>query len=91
MSVLFVPPAFAKAAVVEAIDAEIPLAVVITEGIAVHDSAAFWAYAGSKGNKTRIIGPNCPGLITPASPTPASSRATSPSPAASVSCRSPAR
>lgn len=56
---------FSKAAVVEAIDAEIPLAVVITEGIAVHDSAAFWAYANEKGNKTRIIGPNCPGLITP--------------------------
>src|SRR5439155_1468301 len=54
-----------KAAVVEAIHAEIPLAVVITECIAVHDSAAFWAYAKSKGNKTRIIGPNCPGLITP--------------------------
>ncbi|MFD3550190.1 succinate--CoA ligase subunit alpha [Streptomyces sp. NPDC058655] len=65
VSVLFVPPAFAKAAVVEAIDAEIPLAVVITEGIAVHDSAAFWSYATAKGNKTRIIGPNCPGLITP--------------------------
>jgi succinyl-CoA synthetase alpha subunit len=65
VSVLFVPPAFAKAAVIEAIDAGIPLAVVITEGIAVHDSAAFWAYATSKGNKTRIIGPNCPGLITP--------------------------
>lgn len=65
VSVLFVPPAFAKAAVVEAIDAEIPLAVVITEGIAVHDSAAFYAYAVSQGNKTRIIGPNCPGLITP--------------------------
>ena len=44
---------------------EIPLAVVITEGIAVHDTAAFWAYAGKKGNKTRIIGPNCPGIITP--------------------------
>ncbi|MEV7602692.1 succinate--CoA ligase subunit alpha [Kitasatospora sp. NPDC089797] len=65
VSVLFVPPAFTKAAVVEAIDAEIPLAVVITEGVPVHDSAAFWAYAGSKGNKTRIIGPNCPGLISP--------------------------
>ena len=65
VTVIFVPPKFAKAAVVEAIDAEIPLAVVITEGIAVHDSAAFWAYAGAKGNKTRIIGPNCPGLITP--------------------------
>ena len=65
VSVLFVPPAFTKAAVVEAIDAEIPLAVVITEGVPVHDTAAFWAYAGSKGNKTRIIGPNCPGLISP--------------------------
>ncbi|MEY9969310.1 succinyl-CoA synthetase alpha subunit [Streptacidiphilus sp. MAP12-16] len=65
VSVIFVPPAFAKAAVIEAIDAEIGLAVVITEGIAVHDSASFWAYAGEKGHKTRIIGPNCPGLITP--------------------------
>jgi succinyl-CoA synthetase alpha subunit len=65
VSVIFVPPVFAKAAVIEAIDAEIGLAVVITEGIAVHDSASFWAYAGEKGNKTRIIGPNCPGLITP--------------------------
>ena len=65
VSVIFVPPVFAKAAVVEAIDAGIPLAVVITEGIAVHDSASFWAHAGEKGHKTRIIGPNCPGLITP--------------------------
>jgi succinyl-CoA synthetase alpha subunit len=65
VSVIFVPEKFTKDAVVEAIDAEIPLAVVITEGIAVHDSAAFWAYAGKKGNKTRIIGPNCPGIITP--------------------------
>ncbi|MEV7318949.1 succinate--CoA ligase subunit alpha [Streptomyces sp. NPDC093970] len=65
VSVIFVPEKFTKAAVDEAIDAEIPLAVVITEGIAVHDSAAFWAYAGKKGNKTRIIGPNCPGIITP--------------------------
>lgn len=65
VTVIFVPPKFAKSAVVEAIDAEIGLAVVITEGIAVHDSAAFWAHAGAKGNKTRIIGPNCPGLISP--------------------------
>jgi succinyl-CoA synthetase alpha subunit len=65
VTVIFVPEKFTKDAVVEAIDAEIPLAVVITEGIAVHDSASFWAYAGKKGNKTRIIGPNCPGLITP--------------------------
>ncbi|MEV6027241.1 succinate--CoA ligase subunit alpha [Streptomyces sp. NPDC052036] len=65
VTVIFVPEKFTKDAVIEAIDAEIPLAVVITEGIAVHDSAAFWSYAGKKGNKTRIIGPNCPGLITP--------------------------
>ena len=63
VSVLFVPPAFAKAAVVEAIDAAIGLAVVITEGIPVHDSAWFWAHA--QGGSTRIIGPNCPGLISP--------------------------
>ncbi|MEO3755063.1 succinate--CoA ligase subunit alpha [Streptomyces sp. B6B3] len=65
VTVIFVPEKFTKDAVIEAIDAEIPLAVVITEGIAVHDTAAFWAYAGHKGNKTRIVGPNCPGLITP--------------------------
>src|SRR4051812_32218156 len=65
VSVIFVPPAFAKGAVIEAIDAQIPLAVVITEGIPVHDSAAFWAHAVATGNKTRIIGPNCPGLISP--------------------------
>ncbi|GED85242.1 succinate--CoA ligase subunit alpha [Streptomyces sp. 6-11-2] len=65
VTVIFVPEKFTKDAVIEAIDAEIPLAVVITEGIAVHDSASFWAYAGKKGNRTRIIGPNCPGLITP--------------------------
>jgi len=63
-SVVFVPPKFAKAAVIDAIDAELPLCVVITEGIPVHDSAAFYAYAESKG-KTRLIGPNCPGLISP--------------------------
>ncbi|MDH6135930.1 succinyl-CoA synthetase alpha subunit [Kitasatospora sp. MAA4] len=65
VTVIFVPPKFTKDAVVEAIDAEIGLAVVITEGVPVHDSAAFWAYAGAKGNKTQIIGPNCPGLISP--------------------------
>jgi succinyl-CoA synthetase alpha subunit len=65
VSVIFVPPAFAKAAMIEAIDAEIPLAVVITEGIPVHDSAAAWAYNLEKGQKTRIIGPNCPGIISP--------------------------
>jgi succinyl-CoA synthetase alpha subunit len=69
VSVIFVPPRFAKDAVVEAIDAEIGLAVVITEGIPVHDSAYFWAHAlnsAATGKKpTRIIGPNCPGVISP--------------------------
>ncbi|HET6285189.1 MAG TPA: succinate--CoA ligase subunit alpha, partial [Amycolatopsis sp.] len=65
VSVIFVPPKFAKDAVIEAIDAEIPLAVVITEGIPVHDSAYFWAHAVATGNKTRVIGPNCPGVISP--------------------------
>jgi succinyl-CoA synthetase alpha subunit len=65
VSVLFVPPRFAKDAVIEAIDAEIGLAVVITEGIPVHDTAYFWAHACARGNKTRIIGPNCPGIIAP--------------------------
>jgi succinyl-CoA synthetase alpha subunit len=65
VSVIFVPPAGAKAAVIEAIDAEIPLAIVITEGIPVHDTAEFWAYACEQGNKTRIVGPNCPGIASP--------------------------
>jgi succinyl-CoA synthetase alpha subunit len=64
VSVVFVPPKFAKAAVLEAVDAGIPLVVVITEGIPVHDTAEFFAYAQKSGT-TRIIGPNCPGLITP--------------------------
>jgi succinyl-CoA synthetase alpha subunit len=64
-TVIFVPPAFAKDAVVEAIDAGIGLAVVITEGIPVHDTAAFWAHAVATGNRTRIIGPNCPGIASP--------------------------
>jgi succinyl-CoA synthetase alpha subunit len=65
VTVLFVPPKFAKDAVIEAIDAGIGLAVVITEGIPVHDTATFWAHACATGNKTRIIGPNCPGVISP--------------------------
>ncbi len=63
VSVAFVPPAFTKDAVLEAIDAGIGLLVIITEGVPVQDSADFWAYAQGKG--TRIIGPNCPGIITP--------------------------
>jgi succinyl-CoA synthetase alpha subunit len=65
VSVVFVPPPFAKGAVIEAVDAEIGLCVVITEGIPVHDSAYFWAHACARGNRTRIIGPNCPGIISP--------------------------
>ena len=64
VSVIFVPAAFTKAAVIEAIDAGIPLAVVITEGVAVKDSAEFYNYARERGT-TRLIGPNCPGLISP--------------------------
>ena len=63
VSVAFVPPAFSKDAAIEAIDAEIGLLVIITEGIPVKDSAEFYNY--SVGKKTRIIGPNCPGVITP--------------------------
>ena len=61
-SVIFVPPKFAKSAVIDAIDAALPLVVIITEGIPVHDAAAFYAYAT---DATRLIGPNCPGLISP--------------------------
>jgi succinyl-CoA synthetase alpha subunit len=64
VSVVFVPPKFAKAAVLEAVDAAIPLCVVITEGIPIHDTAAFFQYAENSG-KTRLVGPNCPGLISP--------------------------
>ncbi len=64
VSVVFVPPKFAKAAVLEAVDAKIPLAVVITEGIPVHDAAQFFQYSQNSG-ATRLIGPNCPGIISP--------------------------
>ena len=64
VTVVFVPPAGTKGAVVEAVDAGIPLIVVITEGVPVHDTASFFQYAQNSG-VTRIIGPNCPGLISP--------------------------
>jgi succinyl-CoA synthetase alpha subunit len=64
VSVVFVPPPFAKDAVVEAVDAAMPLCVIITEGIPVKDTAEFYAYAREAGT-TRLIGPNCPGLISP--------------------------
>ncbi|MGN8246541.1 succinate--CoA ligase subunit alpha [Cellulomonas soli] len=63
VSVIFVPPAHTKAAVIEAVDAGIPLAVIITEGVPVADTAEFFAYAQAKG--VRLVGPNCPGLISP--------------------------
>ena len=63
VTVIFVPAKFTKGAVVEAVEAEIPLAVVITEGVPVKDSAEFYTLAA--GSKTRLIGPNCPGLISP--------------------------
>jgi succinyl-CoA synthetase alpha subunit len=67
VSVVFVPPAFAKDAAIEAIDAQISLLVVITEGIPVQDTAYFFAYSRESGAQgaTRIIGPNCPGIISP--------------------------
>jgi succinyl-CoA synthetase alpha subunit len=65
VSVVFVPPAGTKAAVIEAIDAAMPLVVVITEGVPVHDTAEFWAQACAAGNTTRIVGPNCPGVASP--------------------------
>lgn len=63
VSVVFVPPRFAKDAVLEAVDAGIELCVVITEGIPVKDSLTY--HHAACGSQTRIIGPNCPGLISP--------------------------
>ena len=65
VSVVFVPPKFAKGAVIEAADAGVGLVVAITEGIPVHDSTAFWAHVATTGGATRLIGPNCPGIISP--------------------------
>ncbi len=68
VSVVFVPPAFTKDACLEAIDAGIGLLVVITEGVPVQDTAEVFAYlygAGTNPGGTRMIGPNCPGIITP--------------------------
>lgn len=64
-SVIFVPAAFAKSAVIEAIDAGISQVVVITEGIPVHDALIMHDYA--KQHNVTLVGPNCPGLIVPGS------------------------
>jgi succinyl-CoA synthetase alpha subunit len=64
VSVVFVPAKFTRGAVVEAVDAGIPLVVCITEGVPVKDTAEFHAYAQRSGT-TQLIGPNCPGIISP--------------------------
>ncbi|WP_028707311.1 succinate--CoA ligase subunit alpha [Propionicicella superfundia] len=64
VSVVFVPAKFTRGAVIEAVDAGIPLVVCITEGVPVKDTAEFNAYAQQSGT-TQLIGPNCPGIISP--------------------------
>jgi succinyl-CoA synthetase alpha subunit len=62
-TVIFVPPPFAADAIMEAVDAEMPLIVCITEGVPTRDMEKAWRYM--EGKKSRLIGPNCPGIISP--------------------------
>src|SRR3954470_9389305 len=62
-TVIFVPPPFAGDAIMEAVDAEMPLIVCITEGVPTRDMEKAWRYM--EGKKSRLIGPNCPGIISP--------------------------
>src|SRR6266404_5042468 len=64
-SLLFVPPPFAADAIMEAADAELPLIVCITEGVPTLDMVRVWEFLGRKGHRSRLIGPNCPGIISP--------------------------
>ncbi len=63
VTVIFVPPPFAADAIMEAVDAEMPLVICITEGVPTRDMISAWRYM--QGRKTRLIGPNCPGIISP--------------------------
>ena len=62
-TVIFVPPPFAADAIMEAVDASLPLVVCITEGVPTRDMVSVWRYM--EGKNTRLIGPNCPGIISP--------------------------
>ena len=87
-SVIYVPPAFAADAILEAIAAGVPLVVCITEGIPVLDMVRVKRTLDGSG--TRLVGPNCPGVITPASARSGSCRATSTAAAGWGWCRAPA-